>query len=151
MNRWSLEEMVKRDPENFLILLQQIIRKTKEVRGQRLKKSILSTVYVVHYCLSVLYASVCVRMCVQVQEQCQYELVAPLAIMFSSTLLQVKTMSIVQMFLKPLTLRSSLYHSGCFPCIKAHSIKRSLSSSKKIGKKHTNFILLYLLACLFGP
>lgn len=31
MNRWSLEEMVKRDPENFLILLQQIIRKTREV------------------------------------------------------------------------------------------------------------------------
>lgn len=31
MNRWSLEELVKRDPENFLILLQQIIRKTKEV------------------------------------------------------------------------------------------------------------------------
>ncbi|XP_023119447.1 phosphoinositide 3-kinase regulatory subunit 5 isoform X1 [Amphiprion ocellaris] len=53
MNRWSLEELVKRDPENFLILLQQIIRKTKEV-----------------------------------QEQGQYELVAPLAIMFSSTLLQ---------------------------------------------------------------
>ncbi|XP_040892431.1 phosphoinositide 3-kinase regulatory subunit 5 [Toxotes jaculatrix] len=53
MNRWSLEELVKRDPENFLILLQQIINKTKEV-----------------------------------QEQCQYELVAPLAIMFSSTLLQ---------------------------------------------------------------
>ncbi|XP_039649751.1 phosphoinositide 3-kinase regulatory subunit 5 isoform X2 [Perca fluviatilis] len=53
MNRWSLEELVKRDPENFLILLQQIIRKTKEV-----------------------------------QDQCQYELVAPLAIMFSSTLLQ---------------------------------------------------------------
>ncbi|XP_047435083.1 phosphoinositide 3-kinase regulatory subunit 5 isoform X2 [Mugil cephalus] len=53
MNRWSLEELVKRDPENFLILLQQIIKKTREV-----------------------------------QEQCQYELVAPLAIMFSSTLLQ---------------------------------------------------------------
>ncbi|XP_076027258.1 phosphoinositide 3-kinase regulatory subunit 5 isoform X2 [Genypterus blacodes] len=53
MNRWSLEELVKRDPENFLILLQQIIRKTREV-----------------------------------QEQCQYELVAPLAIMFYSTLLQ---------------------------------------------------------------
>ncbi|XP_028422715.1 phosphoinositide 3-kinase regulatory subunit 5 isoform X2 [Perca flavescens] len=53
MNRWSLEELVKRDPENFLILLQQIIKKTKEV-----------------------------------QDQCQYELVAPLAIMFSSTLLQ---------------------------------------------------------------
>ncbi|CAN9510536.1 unnamed protein product [Ophioblennius macclurei] len=53
MNRWSLEELVKRDPKNFLILLEQIIRKTREV-----------------------------------QEQCQYELVAPLAIMFSSTLLQ---------------------------------------------------------------
>uniref|UniRef100_A0A3B4GEN4 Phosphoinositide 3-kinase regulatory subunit 5 n=1 Tax=Pundamilia nyererei TaxID=303518 RepID=A0A3B4GEN4_9CICH len=53
MNRWSLEELVKRDPDNFIILLQQIIRKTREV-----------------------------------QEQCQYELVAPLAIMFSSTLLQ---------------------------------------------------------------
>ncbi|XP_055013705.1 phosphoinositide 3-kinase regulatory subunit 5 isoform X2 [Boleophthalmus pectinirostris] len=53
MNRWSLEELVKRDPENFIILLQQILRKTKEV-----------------------------------QEQCQYELVAPLAIMFYSTLLQ---------------------------------------------------------------
>ncbi|KAM7394065.1 hypothetical protein PAMP_020888 [Pampus punctatissimus] len=53
MNRWSLEELVKRDPEHFLILLQQIIKKTKEV-----------------------------------QEQCQYELVVPLAIMFSSTLLQ---------------------------------------------------------------
>lgn len=37
MNRWSLEEMVKRDPDNFLILLQQIIRKTKEVRPQRSK------------------------------------------------------------------------------------------------------------------
>lgn len=51
MNRWSLEEMVKRDPENFLILLQQIIRKTKEVRGQRsrvmVKENIVSTVYVV--------------------------------------------------------------------------------------------------------
>ncbi|XP_026214526.1 phosphoinositide 3-kinase regulatory subunit 5 isoform X1 [Anabas testudineus] len=53
MNRWSLEELVKRDPENFLILLQQIVIKTKEVL-----------------------------------EQCQYELVVPLAIMFSSTLLQ---------------------------------------------------------------
>ncbi|XP_072319215.1 phosphoinositide 3-kinase regulatory subunit 5 isoform X2 [Eucyclogobius newberryi] len=53
MNRWCLEELVKRDPENSIILLQQILRKTKEV-----------------------------------QEQCQYELVAPLAIMFFSTLLQ---------------------------------------------------------------
>ncbi|KAF3852280.1 hypothetical protein F7725_005635 [Dissostichus mawsoni] len=66
MNRWSLEELVKRDPENFIILLQQILKKTKEVRGQGRK--MLSTVHV--------------------QEQCQYELVAPLAIMFSSTLLQ---------------------------------------------------------------
>ncbi|XP_035262179.1 phosphoinositide 3-kinase regulatory subunit 5 isoform X3 [Anguilla anguilla] len=53
MNRWSLEELVKRDPENFLILLQEILRKTREA-----------------------------------QEQCQYELVAPLTLMFSSTLLQ---------------------------------------------------------------
>ncbi|KAJ8363462.1 hypothetical protein SKAU_G00122930 [Synaphobranchus kaupii] len=53
MNRWSLEELVKRDPENFLILLQEILRKTKEA-----------------------------------QEQCQYERVAPLTLMFSSTLLQ---------------------------------------------------------------
>uniref|UniRef100_H3D9B0 Phosphoinositide 3-kinase regulatory subunit 5 n=1 Tax=Tetraodon nigroviridis TaxID=99883 RepID=H3D9B0_TETNG len=53
MNRWSLEEMVKRDPDNFLILLHQIIRRTREAL-----------------------------------DKCQYELVAPLAIMFSSTLLQ---------------------------------------------------------------
>uniref|UniRef100_A0A8C9T702 Phosphoinositide 3-kinase regulatory subunit 5 n=1 Tax=Scleropages formosus TaxID=113540 RepID=A0A8C9T702_SCLFO len=53
MNRWSLEELVRRYPDNFLILLQQILRKAREV-----------------------------------QELCQYELVAPLAIMFSSTLLQ---------------------------------------------------------------
>ncbi|XP_056136328.1 phosphoinositide 3-kinase regulatory subunit 5 [Lampris incognitus] len=53
MNRWSLEELVKRDPENALILLQQIIRKSREVI-----------------------------------KNCQYELVTPLAIMFSSTLLQ---------------------------------------------------------------
>ncbi|XP_051567403.1 phosphoinositide 3-kinase regulatory subunit 5-like isoform X2 [Myxocyprinus asiaticus] len=54
LNRWSLEELVKRDPENFLILLQQILRKAREV-----------------------------------QEECHYELVAPLALMFESTLLQV--------------------------------------------------------------
>ncbi|XP_068506785.1 phosphoinositide 3-kinase regulatory subunit 5 isoform X1 [Syngnathus scovelli] len=53
MNRWSLEEVVKRDPDNSIILLQQILRKTKEV-----------------------------------QERCHYQLVAPLAIMFTSTLLQ---------------------------------------------------------------
>uniref|UniRef100_A0A8C1TLK0 Phosphoinositide 3-kinase regulatory subunit 5 n=1 Tax=Cyprinus carpio TaxID=7962 RepID=A0A8C1TLK0_CYPCA len=54
MNRWSLEELVKRDPENFLILLQQILRKAREV-----------------------------------QQECRYELVAPLALMFESTLLQM--------------------------------------------------------------
>ncbi|XP_061684830.1 phosphoinositide 3-kinase regulatory subunit 5 isoform X3 [Syngnathoides biaculeatus] len=53
MNRWSLEELVKRDPDNSIILLEQILRKTREV-----------------------------------QERCQYELVAPLAVMFTSTLLQ---------------------------------------------------------------
>uniref|UniRef100_A0AAR2IZ63 Phosphoinositide 3-kinase regulatory subunit 5 n=1 Tax=Pygocentrus nattereri TaxID=42514 RepID=A0AAR2IZ63_PYGNA len=50
MNRWSLEELLRRDPENFLILLQQILTR--------------------------------------VQEQSEYKLVAPLAIMFESTLLQ---------------------------------------------------------------
>lgn len=52
INRWCLEELVKRDPRNFLILLQQILRKTKEVLLQ-----------------------------------CQYELVVPLALMFTSTLM----------------------------------------------------------------
>ncbi|XP_078125935.1 phosphoinositide 3-kinase regulatory subunit 5-like isoform X2 [Sander vitreus] len=53
INRWCLEELVKRDPHNFLILLQKILRKTKEVL-----------------------------------EQCQYELVVPLTLLFSSTLLK---------------------------------------------------------------
>ncbi|XP_022530922.2 phosphoinositide 3-kinase regulatory subunit 5 isoform X1 [Astyanax mexicanus] len=53
MNRWSLEELLRRDPENFLILLQQILTKAR-----------------------------------QVQEENEYELVAPLAIMFESTLIQ---------------------------------------------------------------
>ncbi|XP_068605872.1 phosphoinositide 3-kinase regulatory subunit 5-like [Brachionichthys hirsutus] len=52
INRWCLEELVKRDPHNFLILLQKILRKTK-----------------------------------QVAEQCRYELVVPLTLLFSSTLL----------------------------------------------------------------
>ena len=38
-----------------------------------------------------LFASLFFPLWVQVQEQCQYELVAPLAIMFASTLLQVQT------------------------------------------------------------
>ncbi|CAB1433430.1 unnamed protein product [Pleuronectes platessa] len=53
MNRWCLEELVKRDPHNFLILLQNIVGKTKEVL-----------------------------------ERCQYELVVPLSLLFSSTLLK---------------------------------------------------------------
>ncbi|KAG7216178.1 hypothetical protein INR49_029026 [Caranx melampygus] len=53
INRWCLEELVKRDPHNFLILLQKILKKTKEVL-----------------------------------ERCQYELVVPLALLFSSTLLK---------------------------------------------------------------
>lgn len=53
INRWCLEELVKRDPHNFLILLQKILGKTKEVI-----------------------------------EQCQYELVVPLTLLFSSTLLK---------------------------------------------------------------
>lgn len=58
MNRWSLEEMVKRDPENFLILLQQIIRKAREVRAHR-TKNILSpshACFFTHTCLTALYA-----------------------------------------------------------------------------------------------
>ncbi|XP_062294650.1 phosphoinositide 3-kinase regulatory subunit 5-like [Scomber scombrus] len=53
INRWCLEELVKRDPHNFLILLQKILRKTKEVL-----------------------------------EQCRYEQVVPLTLLFSSTLLK---------------------------------------------------------------
>ncbi|XP_035385959.1 phosphoinositide 3-kinase regulatory subunit 5 isoform X2 [Electrophorus electricus] len=53
MNRWSLEELLKRDPENFLILLQQVVRRAREA-----------------------------------QQEAEYELVAPLVIMFESTLLQ---------------------------------------------------------------
>lgn len=100
MNRWSLEEMVKRDPDNFLILLQQIIRKTKEVRPQRSKW--------IHCPLDVLWGNgSLLSVCLQVQEQCQYELVAPLAIMFSSTLLQVQT--VIQWLPKPPSLISAVY------------------------------------------
>ncbi|KAM9780427.1 phosphoinositide 3-kinase regulatory subunit 5-like [Neosynchiropus ocellatus] len=54
LNRWCLEELVKRDPHNFLILLHTILRKAKEVL-----------------------------------EQCQYDLVVPLTLLFSSTLIKV--------------------------------------------------------------
>ncbi|KAM4634407.1 phosphoinositide 3-kinase regulatory subunit 5-like [Polymixia lowei] len=53
INRWCLEELVKRDADNFLILLQQILRKTQKVL-----------------------------------EECRYELVVPLTLLFSSTLLK---------------------------------------------------------------
>ncbi|KAK5856770.1 hypothetical protein PBY51_008341 [Eleginops maclovinus] len=53
INRWCLEELVKRHPHNFLILLQKILRKTKEVL-----------------------------------EECRYELVVPLTLLFSSALLK---------------------------------------------------------------
>ncbi|KAK1878315.1 Phosphoinositide 3-kinase regulatory subunit 5 [Dissostichus eleginoides] len=53
INRWCLEELVKRHPDNFLILLQKILKKTKEVL-----------------------------------EECRYELVVPLTLLFSSTLLK---------------------------------------------------------------
>ncbi|XP_041812743.1 phosphoinositide 3-kinase regulatory subunit 5-like isoform X2 [Chelmon rostratus] len=53
INRWCLEELVKRDPHNFRILLQKVLRKTREVL-----------------------------------EQCRYELVVPLTLLFSSTLLK---------------------------------------------------------------
>ncbi|KAM3598156.1 uncharacterized protein V6R79_014394 [Siganus canaliculatus] len=53
VNRWCLEELVKRDAHNFLILLQKILQKTKEVL-----------------------------------QQSRYELVVPLALLFSSTLLK---------------------------------------------------------------
>ncbi|XP_077475237.1 phosphoinositide 3-kinase regulatory subunit 5-like isoform X2 [Stigmatopora argus] len=53
MNRWCLEELVMRDPNNFPFLLQTILKKTKEVLVQ-----------------------------------CQYQLVVPLTLLFSSTLLK---------------------------------------------------------------
>uniref|UniRef100_A0A3B5MIS6 Phosphoinositide 3-kinase regulatory subunit 5 n=1 Tax=Xiphophorus couchianus TaxID=32473 RepID=A0A3B5MIS6_9TELE len=51
ISRWCLEELVKRHPHNFLILLQKILQKTKEVL-----------------------------------EECQYELVVPLTLLFSAFL-----------------------------------------------------------------
>ncbi|XP_068929190.1 phosphoinositide 3-kinase regulatory subunit 5 isoform X2 [Petaurus breviceps papuanus] len=52
LNCWSLQELVSRDPDNFLILLEQILQKTTEV-----------------------------------QEKCSYDLLAPLALLFYSTVL----------------------------------------------------------------
>ncbi|XP_057673322.1 phosphoinositide 3-kinase regulatory subunit 5-like [Corythoichthys intestinalis] len=53
MNRWCLEELVMRDPNNFPFLLQTILKKTKEALVQ-----------------------------------CHYQLVVPLTLLFSSTLLK---------------------------------------------------------------
>ncbi|KAK5604342.1 hypothetical protein CRENBAI_019501 [Crenichthys baileyi] len=53
ISRWCLEELVKRHPHNFLILLQKILQKTKEVL-----------------------------------EECRYELVVPLTLLFSAALLR---------------------------------------------------------------
>ncbi|XP_034567365.1 phosphoinositide 3-kinase regulatory subunit 5-like isoform X2 [Notolabrus celidotus] len=58
INNWCLEELVKRDPRNFLILLQKVLQKTKEVL-----------------------------------EQCQYDLVVPLTLLFSSSLLKAPYVS----------------------------------------------------------
>lgn len=58
INRWCLEELVKRDPQNFLILLNKILRKTEEVL-----------------------------------ERCEYDLVMPLTLLFSSTLLKAPHVS----------------------------------------------------------
>ncbi|XP_030062168.1 phosphoinositide 3-kinase regulatory subunit 5 [Microcaecilia unicolor] len=52
LNCWSLQELVSRDPANFLILLDKILEQTK-----------------------------------QAQEQCEYNLLTPLAVMFYSTVL----------------------------------------------------------------
>ncbi|XP_043940960.1 phosphoinositide 3-kinase regulatory subunit 5 [Protopterus annectens] len=53
MNRWSLDELVDRDPGNFLILIEKILEKTK-----------------------------------QVQENCEYGLLIPLALLFYSAVLR---------------------------------------------------------------
>ncbi|XP_015245868.1 PREDICTED: phosphoinositide 3-kinase regulatory subunit 5 isoform X1 [Cyprinodon variegatus] len=53
ISRWCLEELVKRHPNHFLILLQKILQKTKKVL-----------------------------------EECQYELVVPLTLLFSEALLR---------------------------------------------------------------
>lgn len=59
INNWCLEELVKRDPRNFLILLQKVLQKTKEVL-----------------------------------ERGQYELVVPLSLLFSSSLLKAPYVSL---------------------------------------------------------
>ncbi|KAM6966004.1 phosphoinositide 3-kinase regulatory subunit 5-like [Tautogolabrus adspersus] len=58
INNWCLEELVKRDPRNFLILLQKILQKAKEVI-----------------------------------QQVRYEVVVPLTLLFSSSLLKAPYVS----------------------------------------------------------
>ena len=65
----------------------------KPPQGRSVLTSLLicstTTIVNILYVFVSLLCCVCVWGCVKVQEHCQYELVAPLAIMFSSTLLQV--------------------------------------------------------------
>lgn len=84
INRWCLEELVKRDPHNFPILLQKVLRKTKEVKSR--KNIIFQTVRRKVMNESVFQFRIFLS---QVLEQCQYELVVPLTLLFSSTLLKV--------------------------------------------------------------
>lgn len=99
----------------------------EDQRGERKKVKVHGTVRD-YMCTTVSLLSLflfqnCVCMCVQVQEQCQYELVAPLAIMFSSTLLQVQ-------WPQPYTRYQNLWPLAPFGTIqamyKSNSIKRPL-------------------------
>lgn len=81
----------------------------------------------------------CLHVCVwnQVQEQCQYELVTPLAIMFSSTLLQVQA-AYMQMLLKHFSLSSPL------SCIQSVPRVYELSSSKSSRRFSTRAVVTYV-------
>lgn len=68
MNRWSLEELVKRDPENFVILLHQIIIKTREVRRQRAK--IIYKNNIVHCIVTLTTAPLSVHLSVSLPPKC---------------------------------------------------------------------------------
>lgn len=81
INNWCLEELVKRDPRNFLILLQKVLQKTKEVEKWESR--------VIPPQSEVLSDRVCLFYLCQVLEQCQYALVVPLTLLFSSILLKV--------------------------------------------------------------
>ncbi|XP_056143958.1 phosphoinositide 3-kinase regulatory subunit 5-like [Lampris incognitus] len=84
INRWCLEELVKRDVPNFLFLLQQILRKTKEVL-----------------------------------ERSRYELVVPLCLLFSSTLLKAPYMAPHRGLLQEAYLLFCSFLSWPEPCCSA--------------------------------